>query len=192
MSDVDGDAPEDWSGPEEEERSDEKTSRPSEPSQRGLPIGDVAAIWTDMKTRSAQGEPVRVEDYLPEAYWAECPDELLLDLVYAEFLLRGERAESPTIDEYVDRFPHLADQIRRQFAIHWCLASWAEAGGKDPSTDLSAIRDYRVSRRVHSDDCVTIYRSIHPFLGREVWGSFWGVGRSRKIPAGGSRPKGES
>src|SRR5215831_11936249 len=54
-------------------------------------------------------------DYRPvEAYLADHPDltgdvELMLALVNGEILHREERGESVRLDEYLDRFPALAD-----------------------------------------------------------------------------------
>jgi len=54
---------------------------------------------------------------------ATVPDdaEAVLDLVYAEFLLREELGERPDADEYVRRFPQYGDALRRQFRLHAAL-----------------------------------------------------------------------
>ena len=35
-----------------------------------------------------------------------------LSRIFDEFLVRRQRGESPTLDEYCQRFPDLADQLR--------------------------------------------------------------------------------
>jgi serine/threonine protein kinase len=44
--------------------------------------------------------------------------EHVLDLIYNEVLLREEIGEHPALDEYLDRFPHLDDDLRAQFEVH--------------------------------------------------------------------------
>lgn len=48
----------------------------------------------------------------------ELSDDETLDLIYAEVLLREELGERPECDEYCERFPQFADQIKRQFQLH--------------------------------------------------------------------------
>jgi serine/threonine protein kinase len=60
--------------------------------------------------------------HLVEAYLLEAPGlagdpEAVLDLVYQERLLRSERGEEPRLEEYLDRFPHLARQLQVQFEL---------------------------------------------------------------------------
>jgi serine/threonine protein kinase len=43
-------------------------------------------------------------------------------LVWSEALLRHELGETPTAEEYAGRFPHLAERLRRQFALHEAVA----------------------------------------------------------------------
>ena len=97
-----------------------------------------------------RGEQTRVEELITAA-----PDLLntadgLLDLIYSELLLREEAGEHPAADEFVARFPALADEIRRQFAIHaalsagdeWqtqpALASDFTAAESSPASDFAA------------------------------------------------------
>src|SRR5262249_21062829 len=44
-----------------------------------------------------------------------------LDLLYNEVLLRQERGETPSLDEYLGRFPHLAEPVGLLFEVDRCL-----------------------------------------------------------------------
>lgn len=44
-------------------------------------------------------------------------DEKRLDLIYQEVLLREELNERPVVQEYIARFPTLAEELRLQFAL---------------------------------------------------------------------------
>jgi eukaryotic-like serine/threonine-protein kinase len=96
-----------------------------------LSRADVTAILrVDQCERWRCGERVPVEtylrDYMPEA--AESEDAI--DLIYQEFLLREELGEAPTCDEYQQRFPKLAEQLRQQFEFHQALESGDGVGSK--------------------------------------------------------------
>src|SRR5262245_25402230 len=73
--------------------------------------------------RWESGDRVLLESLLePQSdLWTQ--SDLLLDLIYAEVLLREEYGERPTAEEYARRFPALAPAIRRQFALHEALMS---------------------------------------------------------------------
>ena len=51
------------------------------------------------------------------------PDDLLLDLIYNEVVLREEDGEWPELDEYLRRFPQHAEDLRAQFDVHRALQS---------------------------------------------------------------------
>jgi tRNA A-37 threonylcarbamoyl transferase component Bud32 len=60
---------------------------------------------------------------LLESLLADHPDlldkpDVLLDLIYAELLLREEHGEQPDLEEYIRRFPSCEAGLRRQFAFH--------------------------------------------------------------------------
>ena len=50
-------------------------------------------------------------------------DDELLDLIYNEVVLREEDGESPELDEYLERFPRYAEDLRAQFDVHRALQS---------------------------------------------------------------------
>jgi serine/threonine-protein kinase len=68
-----------------------------------------------------RGERIRVEELITAEPDLLISADGLLDLIYGELLLREEAGEHPTADEFVARFPSLANEIRRQFAIHAAL-----------------------------------------------------------------------
>src|SRR5262249_2371919 len=66
--------------------------------------------------------------------------ELLLDLIYQEYALREARGERPTAQEYVERFPSLADAIRRQVRLHEALLCEPDTSLDIPRTDAQAVQ----------------------------------------------------
>src|SRR4051812_27523373 len=47
--------------------------------------------------------------------------EVLLDLLYNEIVLREERGEQPSLDEYLGRYPELGGELALHFEVHSAL-----------------------------------------------------------------------
>jgi len=64
-------------------------------------------------------------------------DELALDVIYGEFLLREELGQRPEPREYLFRFPELADMLQDQIEFHQVMAasdlSWPSDEDTRPS-----------------------------------------------------------
>src|SRR5690348_608461 len=91
-----------------------------------IPLPDrppAAALLVDQCRRWRRGERVLVEAYLERHSVLRADGEALLDLLYNEVVLRQQHGEVPGLDEYLQRFPHLAPQLRVQFALDQALQS---------------------------------------------------------------------
>lgn len=76
-----------------------------------------SSLLDEQRGEWVRGKRVLVEHYLKGRPDIEENTEVLLDLIYGEVVLRREAGELPTPDEYVKRFPALAEPIRTQFEI---------------------------------------------------------------------------
>ena len=63
------------------------------------------------------GSHPSVEELLRDSSLPGDP-EVLLDLIYNEVVLREEVGESPTLEEYVRRYPQLHEDLRLLFEVH--------------------------------------------------------------------------
>ena len=98
-----------------------------------------------------------------------------LDRLAAEFAARYRRGERPTLEEYADRYPELAEEIRDLFPAMVGLEK-AEEIRKDQSGDespdrapaLSQVGDFRILREVGRGGMGVVYEAEQISLGRQV------------------------
>ncbi len=86
-------------------------------NQDATPPIQVDELLEDLRQRWAQGEQVRVEEYLDRYPRLVSQEQELLDLLYQEMVLREGHGESPTLADYLVRFPNLESELRVQFEI---------------------------------------------------------------------------
>src|SRR5262245_33417649 len=77
----------------------------------------LALVMAYQRRDWRDGEPTPVEDYLAQQPGLRGDAEAGLDLIYQEVMLREQAGESPRLEEYVSRFPHLAPQLALQFEL---------------------------------------------------------------------------
>src|SRR5438046_473 len=92
----------------------------SDPPPLAWLAGDLERCWR-------AGRRVAIEVFLNEHPAWRNDTDALLDLIHAEVVLREEAGESPQLDEYLDRFPLLAEAVRELFALHRPAGSEAAA-----------------------------------------------------------------
>ncbi|OHB75711.1 MAG: hypothetical protein A2W31_09875 [Planctomycetes bacterium RBG_16_64_10] len=82
----------------------------------------VQRLRSDQQQCWQRGERLLVESFQeqhPELFHDESQ---LLDLLYAEVLLREQFGDRPSLAEYLRRFPQYERQLRRQFLVHQAMA----------------------------------------------------------------------
>jgi tetratricopeptide (TPR) repeat protein len=85
----------------------------------GLSAAEVVAVLrVDQQERWRLGDRVAAETYLQQLPCLQADYEHALDLVYGEYLLREALGHSPTLDEYLTRFPQFADDFPLQIEVH--------------------------------------------------------------------------
>src|SRR5262245_15812402 len=96
------------------------------------------ALLQDQSSRWRRGERVPVEDYLARRPALQGDTEAVLDLITNEVLLRRQAGETPLLEEYQRRFPHLAEPLRIQFEVEAAFAGTAGEGATRPAPDAPA------------------------------------------------------
>jgi len=86
----------------------------------------VAVLRVDQSERFRIGQWVRVETYF-EAFPAVRDDpEGAVDLIFAEYLLREQKGEPPAPEEYLERFPNHAEELKLQIELHRAMETHSE------------------------------------------------------------------
>lgn len=90
-------------------------------SEPAVPPGLLAAMLDEQRRDWRRGQRVLVEGFLSRVPELKHDRSGQLDLIYNEIVLREEVGEKPTHQEYLERFPHLRDDLALQFEVDRAL-----------------------------------------------------------------------
>jgi eukaryotic-like serine/threonine-protein kinase len=104
----------------------------------------LALLLKHQRQSWRRGEPALVETYVAQQPALQADAQTVLDLIYNEILLREQAGEAPGLEEYLRRFPELADELRLQFEIEDAIQVQTSVdAGEEPT-----VVDGRVGGRV--------------------------------------------
>jgi serine/threonine protein kinase/formylglycine-generating enzyme required for sulfatase activity/Flp pilus assembly protein TadD len=96
----------------------------------------------------------------------------LLDHLAEEFAARFRRGERPSLQEYLDRYPDLADDIRELFPamveVEQADGDRLETGPEADSLRLKQLGDFRILREIGQGGMGVVYEAEQVSLGRHV------------------------
>src|SRR5581483_1249911 len=91
----------------------------------------TSMLLSDQRQRWRRGERITVERFLEGQTGQHVDPEVVLDLIYNEIVLREEAGERPQLEEYLQRFTALEEQIRMLFEVHHAIDA-------EPSSDVTS------------------------------------------------------
>jgi serine/threonine-protein kinase len=88
----------------------------------GISPRELAAVMrVELRQRWRQGQKPRAEDFLERFPQLRTEVEDVVDLIYAEFLIREELCQNPSLEEFERRFPEHAQELKEQIELHAAL-----------------------------------------------------------------------
>ena len=112
----------------------------------------LAQLLADQRQRWAKGERILVEEYRRQSSEFLSDAERLLDLIYNEIFLRKRAGETPSLNEYLGRFPALAEALRLQFEVHGAIQT--EGAGTRP-----VVAGYELLEEIGQGGMGLVYRA---------------------------------
>src|SRR5262245_65936518 len=78
------------------------------------PAGQPALARAELQRRLCAGEPCRAEDFLTSFPALASSDELAVELIWSESVIRERLGQHPDSEEWYARFPRWSESLRRR------------------------------------------------------------------------------
>jgi eukaryotic-like serine/threonine-protein kinase len=167
------------------------TDYPADPDyeRSGESQGRIGLSLLDaFRDQWSRGDRISAEEFVRQHQNVGSDEEVLLDVVFAEYVAREELGERPTLEEYVRRFPNLGERLTRLLSLDEAIRGLpaVDPGAEThdphaaetmaaprrpteiPDETTTRIGKYLVVGELGSGGQGKVYRAVHPSLAREV------------------------
>src|SRR5262245_38652288 len=129
------------------------------------------ALCAEQRQRWREGDRVSLAYFLKlHPTLRDAPDQAV-ELIYNEVLLREKDGDTPRLEEYLERYPEFATELRRVFQVHQALGA-SDAFGTEPS-GLATDREGASPRASVSEPPAIAGYDVLELLGRGGMGVVW-------------------
>jgi hypothetical protein len=144
--------------------------------QKQTPAALVKLLCSTQQQCWQRGERTPVETYLDQHPTLADEPACAVELIFQEFLLREQLGEAPRPEEFVERFPQFAEQLKLVFQVDRQIGEeWPErnatlsvaapaAAGMEPSL----VADYEILGELGRGGMSVVYQARHVGLNRSV------------------------
>ncbi len=125
---------------------------------RSRPSG--MSILLEFKRRRQAGEPITAQQFVAQSHVPDDP-ELIVDVVFAEFLEAEKNGDSAAADRLCEQFPNHAQEIRRQIYFHQALTRPGDMTGIGGATGTPSDNGFATEVDDHADCETPTGESLH-------------------------------
>lgn len=112
-----------------------------------------------------EGRPFRASEAIRLHGEDQVPATVEVELIYEEYCGLEDRGESPSVEQFLERFPHVASELQRLFAFHH---SFDQVTGNFWPSEGDRFGRYELLRMIGSGSFSRVFLASDPAIGNRL------------------------